>query len=386
MLKCRVCLLARSDEVVSNDAELPATHDAHRQIGLNSLFSSLGKTRRLLVLFAALMLMVPLLAACADGDDEDDPTEIPDAPAAETTPEFDVDVDVDETVEPETTPTDEATEELDVTPDTDATADAEETAEFPGSEATDATPDSEITPDIEPDVDTTPDTDATADVDTTPDTDATPDTATGDDPFGGLADLSAEVPNFTVNFTGNFENVPDDLGELYSAEMEMTLRQSEPDVYYMRLMTTGEEAIEAEIWSLPDATYISEDGETAVELPAGLANEFAPAEALTIVPDVAVLENAEEVGEDEVNGRTATEYVVDAEQAAMILVAQGEDVNISNPEGDMRIWIDEELGVVLQMTADITFENEDGSEGSIDVEYEVSDIGDTEDIEAPATS
>jgi hypothetical protein len=105
-----------------------------------------------------------------------------------------------------------------------------------------------------------------------------------------------------------------------------------------------------------------------------------------ILPDLSILENAEEVGESEVDGRTATEYRVDAEDAVVILLASGQDVNISNPQGEMRVWVDEELGIVTQMTADVTFENEDGSEGSMDVEYIVTDIESTDDIEAPTSS
>ena len=343
--------------------------------------SSLSRTKRLL-LFVALVLMLPLLAACA-GDDEDDATSTSDSPAVEVTtaPESTPDAEADTTPDMDITPDTDTTPDMDTTPDTDMTPETDMTPDA------DMTPESAGTPDMDstPDADTTPDTDATPDTATTPDSDSTPGTGmTG--PFGELDDLTADVPNFSLEFMAQFENVPDDTGSLFSADLDMMLAQSEPDVYHLQLTTTGDEALDVEVWSLPDATYLSESGDSAVELPAGLASEFAPTEALTVMPPVELLQNAEEVGEDEVNGRTATEYRVDAEDALMILMAQGQDVNVSNPEGEMNIWVDEELNVVIQMTADVTFEHEDGEEGSIVIDYMVTDIDETEDIEAPSGS
>jgi hypothetical protein len=341
----------------------------------HTMFSSLTRTRRL-VLFAALVLMVPLLAACT-GNGDDDATSTPDSPAAATTPDTgttpdveDTPDDVEGTPDTETSPDTATTPEMGTTPDTDMTTDATGT----------------------PEVDTTPDATGTPEVDMSPDATGTPDTmttpATGmtDSPFEDLGDLAADVPNFTLEFNGQFVNVPDDTGDTYSTEFEMMLAQSEPDVYHLRLVTTGDEEVQVEVWSLSTATYLSEDGSDPIELPAGLAGEFSPAEALMVMPPVDLIQNADEVGEDEINGRTATGYRVDAEDAVMILVAQGQDVTASNPQGEMTIWIDEELGIILQMEADVTFENEDGTEGSILIEHVVTDIGDTNDIEAPANS
>jgi hypothetical protein len=349
------------------------------------LFSSLTRTRRL-VLFVALVLMVPLLAACT-GNGDDDATSTPDVPAAATTPDTGTTPDVDGTPDdaegtPDmgTTPDAASTPDMDTTPDTDMTPDTTGTPDMDTTPDTDVTPDTTGTPDTAATPDTTPDTA------TTPDAMTTPGTGVTDSPFGDLDDLAADVPNFTLEFTGEFVNVPDDAGDTTSSEFELMLAQSDPDVYHLRIVTTGDEEVQVELWSLPTATYLSEDGSDPIQLPAGLAGEFSLAEVLMVMPPVELVQNAEEVGEDEINGRTATEYRVSAQEAVMILLAQGQDITVSNPQGEMTIWVDEELGIILQMDADITFDNDDGTEGSILIEYVVTDIGDTDDIEAPTNS
>jgi hypothetical protein len=324
---------------------------------------SMLRTRRLL-LFAVMALILPLGVACAGGDDED-ATATPDVPSAAVTSDPD----------PVTTPDVDMT-----TPDADGTPDSAMT----GTSDSDVTPDADTTG--TPDSIGTPDTTGTPDADTigTPSVDSTPGVGgTVDDPFAELGDLQADVPNFTLDFTGHFENVPDDTGEIFSADLEMMLMQSEPDIYHLTFITTGDEAIELEVWSLADATYIAESGDTPVELPGGMAAEFAPANLLIIVPPVEALLVAEEVGQEDVNGRSTTHYRVDAEDAAVILAPEGTEIN--DAEGDMDIWIDDELGIVLQMTADVTWTNADDTDAEVTIDYMVSDVGDTDDIEAPSS-
>lgn len=345
--------------------------------------SSLSQTRRLL-LMAMIVLLVPLLAACGNDDDDngDASDDAADVVATATVADVTDNDDADPTPETGTTPESEATAEADTTattadttPETDMTPDATGTVDDTNSTDGTATADTDSTPDAT--MDSTPDT--TPDAASTPDGMGTPDT---DGPMGGISDLTAEVSNFTLNFTGDFENVPDDTGAFFTAGMEMFLEQTDQETYHLRFVTTGDEAAELEMWSLEDATYIAEAGGEPIPLPAGTAGQVAPTEALMVVPPVETLENAEEVGEDEVDGRTATHYRVDPEEAATILVSQ--NVEISNPQGDMDIWIDEELEIVLRMTADITFENTDGSEGAVQTDYEVTSIDETEEIEAPS--
>lgn len=336
--------------------------------------TSLFRTRRFLLL-AAMTLILPLAVACSGGDDDDDPTATTESSSAVSTS-----ADTTDAVSTEETDA-TATSEPDSTPDTgmDATAESDAT---PADDEESATPDADSTP--EADMAGTPETDSTPDTTTS----ETPDSAPGsgdmvDDPFAELGDLQTDVPNFTLDFTGSFENVPDDTGETFSADLEMMLMQSEMDIYHLSFMTTGDDAIEIEVWSLADSTVISESGEAPVELPAGFANEFAPADVLVIVPPVETLAAAEEVGPDEVDGRDATHYRVDPEAAALLLAAEGSE--IEDPQGDMDIWLDDELGIVVQMTADVTWTNADDTEAAVVIDYAVSDIDETDEVEAPAS-
>ena len=344
--------------------------------------TSLFRTRRLL-LFAVMALMLPLLVACAGGgDDDEEPTATVEVSGAESTPDAATTPDMDSASTPDS----------EMTPDADmaGTPDSEET---PGVDTT-STPDSDETPDADmagtPDVDMTgtPDADMAGTPDAgmtgTPSMDSTPGVGgIVEDPFADLGDLQGDVPNFTLDFTGSFENVPDDTGEVFSADLEMMLTQSEPDVYHLSFMTTGDDAIDVEVWSLADATYIAESGDDPVELPGDMASEFAPTNLLVIVPPVETLAVAEEVGQEDVNGRSATHYRVEAEDAAVILAPEGTEIN--DAEGDMDIWIDDELGIVLQMRSDVTWTNADDTDAAVTIDYMISDVGETDDIEAPVS-
>ncbi len=336
----------------------------------------LFRTQRLL-LFAVAALILPLAVACSGGDNEQDPTSTTGGTSSVATSSDTASStsDTDPTPDADTTGTPDADGDTTGTPDADTTGtpDADETP----SAGTTGTPEADTTG--TPDADETPDGVVTG----TPGSDSTPGSgAAADNPFVDLGELQAQVENFTLEMTGSFENVPDETGATFSSNIEMFLQQSEPDVYQLRFVTEGDEEIALEMWALPDATYISESGADPVELPGGLTSEFSPAEFLMIVPPVETLEDVEEVGPDEVNGRPATLYRVDAEQAAGLLVAQG--VEIEDPQGEMEIWIDDGLGVMVQMISDITFTNTDGTEGSASLEYRVTDIDETMPVEAPA--
>jgi hypothetical protein len=162
--------------------------------------------------------------------------------------------------------------------------------------------------------------------------------------------------------------------------------QSAPNVYHVTMDASGDEPFQVEIWAMQDAFYVSEDGDSPIQLPPEMASLYTPAEILSmVVPPVQMLDMAEEAGEDEIDGRTATRYEVDAETALM-LIMRGQAAGITNPEGGMQIWVDEELGVVIRMEVDLTFESDNNDDGSIMIEYEVSDIDDTDDVEGPSAS
>lgn len=344
-----------------------------------------------ITLLAALVLIVPLLAACAD--DEEDPTATSEVVATTepttgsddaTTPETEATTeDGTGTPDADSTPDGTGTPDTGMTPDTTGTPDADSTPDGTGTPDADSTPDGTGTPDTG----MTPETTGTPDTGSTPDTTGTPDDSTGQGMFGDITGIADEVENFTLDLTTNVENLPDGMGVVNSANATVMLAQSEPDVYHLTMDATGDQPFQLEIWSLPDAIYIAEDGDEPIQLPPEMATLYTPAEVLLmVVPPVELLETAEAAGQEDVDGRTATRYDVDAETAMVMMASQGQMTGVSNPEGEMQIWVDEELGVVIQMMTDLTFDNEDGTEGSIMIDLQVTDIDETSDIESPSTS
>lgn len=358
-----------------------------------------------ITLLAALVLIVPLLAACAD--DEDDPT----ATSEEVVATIEPTTGSDDATTPETEPTtadgtgtpdadstaDTGTTTPDTTgtPDGTGTPDADGTPDGTGTPDADGTPDGTGTPDADstpdgtgtPDADMTPDTTGTPDTGSTPETTGTPDDSTGQGMFGDVTQIADEVDNFTLDLTTNVSNLPDGMGVVNSADATVALAQSEPQVYHLMMDASGDQPFQLEIWSLPDAVYIAEDGDDPIQLPPEMATLYTPGEVLMmVVPPVELLQTADEAGQEEIDGRTATRYDVDAETAMAMLMAQGQMSGVTNPQGEMQIWVDEELDVVIQMMVDITFENEDGTEGSIMIDLQVTDIDETTDIESPSAS
>lgn len=334
---------------------------------------SLFRSRRWLLL-AMVALILPLAVACSGGDDEDDADTEPtaSAPGSATTPDIETTPSADEM----TTPDADATEEGDSTPDAGMTG-------TPDS-AMDETPDTGMTGTPDADSAETPD----ADMSGTPDADVagTPDAGAG--VGGAMTDidkLQADVPNFTLHFNGDFENVPDpEGGTMTSGKIDTTLEQSEPGVYHLAFQNEGEQAVNAEIWSLGDRSFISQNGSTPVEVPGGIDDQVSPSSMLMVLPPIESLDMAEEVGQEDVSGRSATHYRLNAEQAAQMLA--GEGATVSDADGELDIWIDEDLGFLLQVTGEnVTWTNEDGTSAAVTIDYMVSDIGETPDVEAPSS-
>lgn len=327
-------------------------------------------------------LMLPLAVACSGGDDEDDADTEPtvSSPGSATTPDVETTPSADEMTTPDAdmtgTPEAGATEEGDSTPEADMTG-------TPDS-GTDETPDTGMAGTPDTDSAETPD----ADMGGTPDADVagTPDAGAG--VGGAMTDidkLQADVPNFTLHFNGDFENVPEpQTGTTTSGKIETTLEQSEAGVYHMTFQNEGEQAVNAEIWSLGDQAFISQDGSTPIEVPGGIDDQVSPSSMLMVLPPIESLDMAEEVGQEDVSGRSATHYRLNAEQAAQMLA--GEGATVSDASGELDIWIDEDLGFVLQVTAEnVTWTNEDGTSAAVTIDYMVSDIGETPDVEAPSS-
>jgi hypothetical protein len=104
---------------------------------------------------------------------------------------------------------------------------------------------------------------------------------------------------------------------------------------------------------------------------------------LSTVPSLEEQVEAYREGEEEVSGRETTHYRIPGEELLSMSGFLGDNPDISNVEGDAEVWIDNELQILIKQTADISWTNGDGSDGSMVYDYLIDDIGSTEAIEAP---
>jgi hypothetical protein len=51
--------------------------------------------------------------------------------------------------------------------------------------------------------------------------------------------------------------------------------------------------------------------------------------------------------------------------------------------GQFDLWIDDELKILVKAESDVSWKNEDGTDGSFAYDYEIHDIGSTAGITAP---
>ncbi len=207
----------------------------------------------------------------------------------------------------------------------------------------------------------------------------TPGVATPGPAGGGLfPSVRAQLPNlenYTLTFDGEFS---------YNAEMEveaskMSLRyeQSAPGTFH--LLSTN--SVVVEIWSVNGTMWIR-DSEGIKEAPEGFAESFDVTTYLTHLPQIERLSRAEEVGEEVIEGRTTTHYRVSAEDAVQVL-PYVDPIRVKGPDGSMDIWLDEADQLVLRMIVDLTWVEVQEDESYSRSTYNISAIGETEDIEPP---
>lgn len=294
---------------------------------------TLRRASGMLVVVAGMALLV----ACGGGD-SDDPEQEPEVvetviPTGETaTPEPEDD--------PASTPTAEATS----TPEASPTATASPTPVPPTA-----------TPTI------------------TPTPTATP-LPTVQAPFSDAWPLPESVTNYTLEYSARFDGGGDG-GDLVSVQIQ----QANPESFHL-VIATGEEQTEA--WRVGEVIYVRGAGGAVVELP-GLVDQnlYAPSSFLALVPDLRGVQVATVVNDNEdVAGRSATHYQVEAEEAAAFRPAGGPEV--TDADGTFDAWVDNELGVLLQFQVEAGWDVENQPE-TIVINYLLSNIGTTAEIASP---
>lgn len=311
---------------------------------------------RSMVVVALLCVLVLVFAAACGGDDDDD--DAGDTTAVATS-ESSTDASATAT-EGDEAPIATATE---VEEDASPTA-TEETAATPTEEAAAATPTEE---EADP-------TATAADDDPSPTTDGTGDI---DDPLADVQPIDPEaLPNFTMSFTFDLTGIPDQEDSSIGVEIE----QSAIDNYHMSAQLTG---TGIETWLVDGTNYVDQGDGTIVELPEGTdSGLFSPSIFLQEVPPLEPELQATLEGEEEISGRDTRHYIISGEnylaQADMWAGGEASDV-----EGQVEVWVDIELNMMIKQLADITWTNADSTTGTFMSDLLIYDIGTTGTVEAP---
>jgi hypothetical protein len=294
----------------------------------------------------ALLALSLTIAACGGGDD-DDVTPTAEAAAATETPAA---------ISQET-----PTTASDPTPTVEATA----TLQAPTATAQPATP-----------------TQAQAAATATSPATATPTGTVEEDLLADIEMLDPELlPNFTLVMRIEMRGVPGELEDMdEDAIFDLEIEQSALDNYHMRFNSAD---MVIEIWSVDGMTYITEDDGSIVSLPGSDMGFFSPSLFLQTVPPLDSELQARRTGEETVSGRQTTRYEVSAENYLALSELFEDGMVPDDADGELVLWVDNELNIPIRYDADITWTNTDGTDGVLLMNYLISDIGSTPRVEAP---
>ena len=193
-----------------------------------------------------------------------------------------------------------------------------------------------------------------------------------ENPFADAPSPDLVLENYTVTYSAEIQT-PEGEPET----IDIFIEQSSPNRYHLR---AGEEV---EIWVIDGATYFrNPDDGSVFQVPTAVdPGLVSPAAYLIQVPSPAGIPEALRVGEEDVNGRPAIHYSVDADQIEQFGLA--EDETVTDPEGDVDVWIDQELGFISRMEIDAEWTDETGARQSAVIDLLISDVDSTAEIAPP---
>ena len=255
--------------------------------------------------------------------------------------------------------------------DSTATATEDVAPDFTATEAQEPTATETPEPTATPEPTPTETATATA----TPEPTSTP-TATPipieENPFAEVPSPDLVLENYTVTYYAEIET-PEGDPEM----IDIFIEQSAPDRYHLR---AGEEV---EIWVIDGATYFrNPDDGSVFQVPTAVdPGLVSPAAYLIQIPSPAGIPEALRVGEEDVDGRPAIHYSVDADQIEQFGLA--DDDTVTDPEGDIDVWIDQELGFISRMEIDAEWTDETGARQSAVIDLLITDVGTTAEIAPP---
>ncbi len=195
-------------------------------------------------------------------------------------------------------------------------------------------------------------------------------------PFETTPPVGDALTNYTLDYSARFDGADEEDGTV-----DLRIEQARADSYHLQVATG---AVHTEAWRVNEVIYVRGPGGAVVELP-GLVDQnlYAPASFLVLVPDLRVIESAGVVDDDvDVQGRSTTHYELDPADASAFRPSQSEAGN--DVEGTFDVWVDNELGVVIQMEVEVDWTGRGGSTQSIGIDYLVTGINATPETQPPA--
>jgi len=201
--------------------------------------------------------------------------------------------------------------------------------------------------------------------------------ATGD--IGGdIPEFETLDPELLPNFSMRMNFDATNLSGTPQTTLMMQMEQSAIDNYHLDMESDGELL---EFWTIGEQSWTSIGGEV-IESPTGPL--FSPADILTtgeLIPEGLEARNE---GTEEVNGRETTKWVVDgADYVAFMNEDESATVEMTDGTGDVIIWIDNELNIMIKAEGDVAWMNDDSTDGSLIYDYEIYDIDSTSEVQAP---
>ena len=204
-------------------------------------------------------------------------------------------------------------------------------------------------------------------------------TAAPEAPVGEIVPLDPEaIPNYSLTIrlaaTG--------LGGPGDSTFDYDIQQSATDRYHLKADSSG---TNLEIWKIGDQAFIAQAGGEPAPLPEGSDTAlFSPVTFLQVIPPIDAAANAQDLGTETIDGRSARHYRLSADDYLNGVPFLGEQ-EFSDAEGQLDIWVDDELKTPLRQQGEVTWTNADGSDGRFTIDYQLTAIGSTPDVQAPAT-
>ncbi len=198
-------------------------------------------------------------------------------------------------------------------------------------------------------------------------------------PLGAITPLNPDaIPNYSLSTEVELRGVPNQPDFV----MSLLILQAAPNHYYLR-STGGSSGLES--WLVDGTTYLTQADGSVAQLPEGSDTAlFSPSLLVQTVPAISGDTLGVMLGIEDVSGRQATHYQIEgADLMNSVPWLPGEGA--TDIEGQVNVWIDNELRIVLRQESDVRWKNADGTLGSFKDRYEVTNISTTEPVTAPGS-